>query len=225
MKRTMKTAFMTLCAVTMLAVTASCSSDKNEVDYPKTTEQVLNHMVGEYKGTLGFSTTTETTTDGAFGQQISWKIDKNHNIIIEKFPYVTLANGVSKQGVVGKMSVLFQTLLDVKDAPLYIVMAGSNISDNRMSLKIDPLFYTPLSAPNADYEIVGSIKKVQPMFTNYYNIKESKINATLGIAVKFPIIFQISNDKPDYLLMIGIIYFGNTICISNTLHTSQKRIN
>ena len=52
----MKTAFMALCAVTMLAVTASCSSDKNEVDYPKTTEQVLNHMVGEYKGTLGFST-------------------------------------------------------------------------------------------------------------------------------------------------------------------------
>ena len=82
----MKTAFMALCAVTMFAVTASCSSDKNEVDYPKTTEQVLNHMVGEYKGTLGFSTTTETGTEGAFGQKISWKIDKNHDIIIEKFP-------------------------------------------------------------------------------------------------------------------------------------------
>ena len=175
MKRTMKTAFMALCAVTMLAVTASCSSDKNEVDYPKTTEQVLNHMVGEYKGTLGFSTTTETATEGAFGQKISWKIDKNHDIIIEKFPYATLASGVSKQGVVGKMSELFQTLLDVKDAPLYIVMAGSDISDNRMSLNIDLLFYAPLSAPNADYEIVGSIKKAQPISKSYYNINESEL--------------------------------------------------
>lgn len=172
----MKTSIMALCTFAMLAVTASCSSDKNEVEYPKSTEQVLNHMVGEYEGTLGFSTITETGTEGAFGQQISWKIDKNHNIIIDKFPYATLASGVSKQGVVGKKSELFQTLLDVKDAPLYIVMAGSDISDNRMSLKIGLLFYAPLSAPNADYEIVGSIKEDQPIFTNYYNIKESKIH-------------------------------------------------
>lgn len=175
MKRTMKTAIMALCTFAMLAVTASCSSDKNEADYPKTTEQVLNHMVGEYKGTLGFSTTTETGTEGAFGQKISWKIDKNHDIIIEKFPYATLATGVSKQEVAGKMSELFQTLLDVKDAPLYIVMAGSDISDNRMSLNIDLLFYAPLSAPNADYEIVGSIKKAQPISKSYYNINESEL--------------------------------------------------
>jgi len=54
---------------------------------------------------------------------------------------------------------------------------------------------------------------------------ELKINVTLGIAMKFPIIFQTSNNKSNYLLMIGIIYFGNTICISNKPHTSQKRIN
>jgi len=54
---------------------------------------------------------------------------------------------------------------------------------------------------------------------------ELKIDATLGIVMKFPIIFQKSNNKSDYFLMIGIIYFGNTICISNKLHTSQKRIN
>lgn len=73
------------------------------------------------------------------------------------------------------MSELFQTLLDVKDAPLYIVMAGSDISDNRMSLNIDLLFYAPLSAPNADYEIVGSIKKAQPISKSYYNINESEL--------------------------------------------------
>lgn len=89
MKKIMNAAATAICLFAMAWTAVSCSSDDN---HQNSADQMLKNMLGSYEGTLGFSYSTSTVS----GWTTSWKVDEMRIITIDKFPYRTLANGVSR---------------------------------------------------------------------------------------------------------------------------------
>ena len=173
MKRTMKAAIMLLCTFALTVMTTGCSSDNNEVEHQKSAEQVLNNMVGIYEGTLGFTYGTSTATSSSLGWKTNCKVDKDHNIIFDQFPYHTLANGVSKKGLVGAASPLLATLQKVENSPLKIKIEAVGLNYNRTELFIVPDVKFNVTGTKEIYELSGQIR---PSKNNYYTMSTSEIN-------------------------------------------------
>lgn len=168
MKKIMNAAATAICLFAMAWTAVSCSSDDN---HQNSADQMLKNMLGSYEGTLGFSYSTSTVS----GWTTSWKVDETRIITIDKFPYRTLANGVSKEGSTGTESPLHAALLKAQDAPLKVVIKGFGLSDSNASLTIIPQIKFNVTIDGDTYEMKGYITDNKPMFSSRYTMSNSEM--------------------------------------------------
>ena len=102
-------------------------------------------------------------------------MDETRIITIDKFPYRTLANGVSKDGATGTESPLHAALLKAQDAPLKVVIKGFGLSDSNASLTIIPQIKFNVTINGDTYEMKGYITDNKPVFSSRYTMSNSEM--------------------------------------------------
>ncbi|MCR5076907.1 MAG: DUF4840 domain-containing protein [Prevotella sp.] len=173
MKKMMKAAFTALGAFVMVLFFTGCSTDTdNNEQHTKTMEQVLNNMVGTYKGSFGFNYGSTSVNNWT----TSWTINKQHVITIEKFPYPTLANGIRKRS-----GDLYDALQNLEEKPLTIVITNVGLSDKSAALSIAPQIKFTVTTPVGTYELEGQMSNNLPVMSNYYTISTSAMELAFKV--------------------------------------------